>query len=319
MSSSTSSFRNELKVLAVVLAVVGALEAWQRMRYVHRPFEAAMLRNFPALADRLSDRRYTGLVLLGNSLTQNGYNLPLLRQTLEEAGNGDLHVESIALSGSNPIEWYHNLAVNFMRRGKTPDVVVINMSPSGISDELPAGYRIGWLAHETDWRDVPEVLFDDLNNTEVGGQYLQARVSMLYANRWDIRVELLNNLIPAAKAGMQWVNSGQPAPKARPGDVPPRKTYSLLARLLDLARSNGAHVVLVAMPAREGYTIDPGLPGILKEYGVTFLDCRMVPGLTEEGFEDGWHLNPSGAKVFTPYIAEQLAAAAKGFVVRKEK
>lgn len=310
MSSSISSFKNELKVLLVVAAVIGAIEGWQRIQFSNRQSEAALVRGFPALADQLASAGGSSMILLGNSLTQTGYDMPLLHDQLKAAGNGDLHVEQVALTGSSPIEWYHNFARNFVRRGKTPDWVVINMSPSGISDTLPAGYRIGWLARETDWGDVPEVLSEDLRDVEAGGQYLQARVSMLYADRWDIRVGLLAAVVPNLWEGMNWVNSGQIVP-APSGKAPPPKTYSLMIRLLDLAKASGAHTLVIAMPAREGYTIDPGLIDILKKYDVPILDCRKVPNLTAAGFKDGWHLNPEGAKIFTVYMAEQLPAATK--------
>jgi hypothetical protein len=313
MNSSTSSFRTELKVLLVVAVLIGTLEICVRMQFARFGDDAALLRNFPALADKLASQPGTSMLLLGNSLTQTGYDLPLLNKCLQDQGDGDLHVESIALSGSNPIEWYHNFARNFVQRGKPPNVIVIGMSPSGIYDDLPAGYRIGWLANETAWQDVPEVLFDDLHNFEVGGQYLMARVSMLYAIRWDLRVGLVSSMVPHTQEGMEWVNSGQPKPKVQPGALPPPKTYSLLTRLLELARANHVHVILVAMPARESYEIEPGMPPLLKAYDVTFLDCRAVPGLTTQDFKDGWHLTPEGARIFTPYMAKLLPATAKAF------
>jgi len=311
MNSSTFSFKNDGKAFMVVLAVLGVLEICQRMYFSHSHAEAVLLHNFPVLADGLAGRPGTSMILLGNSLTQNGYDMALLRARLAAAGNGDVHIEKVALSGSSPIEWYHNFDHCFVRRGETPNVIVINMSPSGIYDDLPAGYRIGWLANETDWGDVPEVLLDDLNDFEIGGQYLQARVSMLYATRWDIRAGVLQKLVPDVWEGMKWVNNGQPKPKARAGPAgsaagEPVRSYSLLIRMLELAKKNTARPIFVAMPARDTYSIEPGLPDIIKKYDGVFIDARTIPGLTAAGFEDSWHLNPEGAKVFTPFMAEKL-------------
>jgi len=172
----------------------------------------------------------------------------------------------------------------------------------------PRGYRVGWLANETDWRDVPEVLLEDLRDIETNGQYLQARVSMLYADRWDIRIGLLYQLDHNLWPGITWVNSAQLTAKSKPVQAPPA-TYSVLTRMLELARVNHALTILVAMPARERYSIEPELAEILKQYKVPILDSRTIPGLTAGDFQDGWHLNPKGAKIFTVYMADQLAAA----------
>jgi hypothetical protein len=149
MNSSISSFKNELKVFLVVLVVLGALDISRRHEFAHRQreSEAKLLNSFPAMADNLANQPGTSMILLGNSLTQNGYDMPLLKSALESNGNGDLHVEKIAQAGSSPIEWYHNFARIFVRRGKTPNVIVINMSPSGIADAAPDGYRVGWLGY----------------------------------------------------------------------------------------------------------------------------------------------------------------------------
>lgn len=311
MNSSISSFRTEFKVILVALLVVGALELQKRWHVAHAGGEPALLRDFPRMADDLAQQGGQSVILLGNSLTQNGYDMPLLKQELDSAGHGDLHVAKVAVTGSSPIEWYHNYDRNFAARGKSPTAIVVNMSPSGIFDTLPAGYRVGWLANETTWSDVPEVLFKDLQNVEVGGQYLQARVSMLYASRWDTRVGILHQFVPNLMAGMNWVNAGQrgaaPTGAASVKSPPKPKTYSLLSRMLELARRNRTRVVLVAMPAREGYELEPELLDLIqKDDNVTLLDCRSVPALSADGFEDGWHLNPQGAKVFTRHMAELL-------------
>jgi hypothetical protein len=81
--------------------------------------------------------------------------------------------------------------------------------------------------------------------------------------------------------------------------------------MLDLAEANHAQVILVAMPAREPYPLDEQAIVILCHHGGTFIDSRIIPDLTAADFEDGWHLNPAGAKVFTMYMATQLPAAVR--------
>jgi hypothetical protein len=305
MSLSTSSFKVEWKVIAMVFIVIGMLEVLQLRDPRRRGIEGALMRHFPVVADELKIQSGTHVILLGNSLTQNGYDMPLLRSLLVRQGDGNLHVEKVALTGSSPIEWYHLLANCFVSRGKSPDVIVINMSPTGIADAVPAGYRIGWLANETTWHDVPEVLLDDLDDIEVDGQYLQARVSPLYADRWDIRVGILWRVDHDLWDGMRWVNAGQSMGSGPSGQAR-AATSSLLKRMLELSKSQHIKVILVAMPAREGYVVDPTVQNLLKKYGADFLDCRMNPRLRSKDFEDGWHLNPQGATLFTTYMAGKL-------------
>jgi hypothetical protein len=313
MSSFISSFKTEWKVLLVVLVVMGGAELRELWVNAHRPYESKLLREFPAMADRLAAQKGTRVVLLGNSLTQVGYNMPLLQSQMQANGNAEMNILNISQTGSAPAEWYHNFARLFVRRGDAPDVVVINMSPDGIADAVPMGYRIGWLAHETDWQDLPEVLGKDLGEVEVDGQYLMACVSPLYADRWDVRFETLWRITPDIKAGMAWVNSAQlTVARSKHAAAPKPPTHSLLLRMLALAKTNHTRVILVAMPARERYEIDPALPGILKfDDNAVLMDCRSIPGLNAADFSDGWHLNAQGAEMFTAYMAKELPEVVK--------
>jgi hypothetical protein len=316
MSSSISSFKTELKVILVVLVVMGLAELRELWSNAHRPYEAKLLRDFPAMADQLTAQKGTRVVLLGNSLTQVGYVMPLLKSQMDANGFGDVHVLNISQTGSAPAEWYHNFARLLVRRGDVPDAVVVNMSPNGIADAPPLGYRIGWLAQETDWQDVPEVLGKDLDDVEVDGQYLMARISPLYADRWDVRFETLWHVVPEIKLGMAWVNSAQlTVVKSSHAPVMKPPTHSLLLRLLALARANHTRVIVVAMPAREPYEIDPAVPAILKtDNNAVLMDCRFIPGITPVDFSDGWHLNADGAAIFTRYMATKLPVTVKEII-----
>jgi len=328
MSSSTSSFKTELKVFATAAVLLAAAQTWQYFHFHATHPEAKLLTSLPAMAEDLSKEPGTHVVLLGNSLTKNGYDMPLLKDELHAAGRDDLHIENAAFYGSNPMEWYYVFDRNFVRTGHPPDYIVINMSPSGIADELPQGYRIGWLAQETRWADVPQVLGTDLRDVEIGGQYLQARVSMPYATRWDIRIEVLSHLIPPYKAGMEWVNqaaklqakTGAGAKEAPPpldssGRPPafaalPNPPYGLITRMLERARESHVRVILVAMPARDFETVDANLMKLLAAHDVTFIDGRNFPGQVPELFEpDGWHLQvETGGKLFTKFMAKEFAS-----------
>jgi hypothetical protein len=84
-----------------------------------------------------------------------------------------------------------------------------------------------------------------------------------------------------------------------------------------LIAANHTRLLVVAMPVRDHYEIDAGLPRTLAAGGMAFMDCRDVEGLTPDKFADGWHLTDEGATVFSRYMARHLPGRLNEIVGRK--
>jgi hypothetical protein len=60
---------------------------------------------------------------------------------------------------------------------------------------------------------------------------------------------------------------------------------------LQLARDHRVQVILVAMPVQAPYLLDPQIVTVAQAAGATLVDCRAVPGLGQERYEDSMHMN----------------------------
>ena len=324
MSSSTSSFKSELKVILVVVAVVGLFEAGARVRDHYSPKgDESLLRGFARDARELKAEPGIRVILMGNSLTRGGYNLEVFQKELQAAGGGPISVRNCGMHGSMMVEWYYVFKQNFIG-ANAPDVLVVSLSPDGGEDGNPHAFRISWLSYEVGWRDVPELAATDLRSFDLSTQFMLARLSSAMAHQWNLRVDLVYTHIPHFWEGMQTLNgrvnlAAINRAKSVRGAPPPAPTYALLKRFMALIAANHTRLLVVAMPVREHYEIDPGLPRALEAGGMAFMDCRDIQGLTPDKFADGWHLTDEGTTVFSKYMARHLPGRLNEIVGRKRE
>jgi hypothetical protein len=59
-------------------------------------------------------------------------------------------------------------------------------------------------------------------------------------------------------------------------------------------------MVGIAMPLPEYYEIGRLLIDTLETHHALFLDLREVPGVSKDGFPDGYHLGPRGSDSIQP-------------------
>ena len=324
MSSSISSFKSELRVILVVVAVVGLFEAGVRVRDRLSPkWDESLLHGFARDARELKTEPGIRVILMGNSLTRGGYNLEVLQKELKAVGGDPISIRNCGMHASMMVEWYYVFKRNFTG-DNAPDVLVVSLSPDGAEDGNPHAYRINWLSDEVQWRDVPELVTTDLRSFDLSAQLLLSRLSSVMAHQWNIRVDLVYTHIPHFWEGMQDLNGRANLAaidrlKNARTTPPPAPTYALLKRFMGLVAANHTRLLVVAMPVREHYEIDPGLPRALEAGGMAFMDCRDIEELTADKFADGWHLTDGGAVIFSKYMARHLPARLNEIVGRKRE
>lgn len=308
----------ELKVLAVAAAVLLVAEAVMRLWGPSLSGELREFASLPARARALSQRDATRVVILGNSLTADGLERQVLEQELARAIPGELALEQVTLNASQYREWHYLFQNGFLRQGARPDYLVLNFNAHRNLDDGNRELSLGRLANFTRWSDLPELFQSDVRSLEQRCEFVQSKLSASFASRSRVRKALHLKLIPGYAEGAARVNaalqaSAEPA-KHVPGNMPgneaaPAPAYQRLIALLDLAEKNNVRVIVVGMPVREDAVLDRGLRELLASRGGAAIDLSRAPGVSAGHFRDHAHLNPAGARAFTPVYARRLGAA----------
>lgn len=307
MSSSISSFRTELKVVALVLLVLAGSELFVRLRERALSLDVQHIRQIPSIAKKMSSGEGGRVLFLGNSMTRNGVDVPIVEQELRAHGlAAPLRIERVYPDATGLAEWYYAFNHYFVAAGRLPDVLIIGFAANDLSDNRPP-QPTRLAQYYTGARDVPEVFAHDVKDFEARAEFLLSKLSASYANRTRIRERTLDILIPHYRETAQEINRAQQAMKKK-GGAPVALTYARLERLGRLAASHGVRVILVAMPQREPYQLDPQLQPTIERTGMIFIDARAAFGLGSAAFVDEMHLSTDGAAVFSRHLARQLAS-----------
>jgi lysophospholipase L1-like esterase len=307
MSSSTSSFRTELKVVALVLLVLAGGELFVRLRERALSLDVQHIRQIPSIAEDMMRGEGKRILFLGNSMTRNGVDARIVQQELSAEGlTAPLRIERVYPDATGLAEWYYAFNHYFVSTGRLPDVLIIGFAANDLSDTRPPqAFRLA--QYYTDARDVPEVFAHDVKDFEGRAEFLLSDLSVSFANRTRMRERALDILSPHYRESAQEINRAQGAMKKK-GGAPVTLTYARLERLARLAASHGVHVILVAMPQRESYQLDQQLQPAIERAGMTFIDARAPDGLDGEGFVDEMHLSTDGAALYSRHLARQLAS-----------
>jgi len=308
LSSSTSSFRRELKVVAVLLLLLAGMEAFFRLAGKRFSAELRRIEAIGVQAGRMFQQEGVRTLILGNSLTIDGIDRSLVLSGMESASGRRQVLEVLALNGTASCDWHRLLRVYFLDVGRRPHVLVINGRVGHFRDlEYRRPDRMAAYCPPSSW---PEVLRDDLRTFGQRAEFIHAFALTSFARRTGTRHKVLRQIVPHFRQCRQW--TGNKARKAQAGPETERAdepTFSQLAKLLDAARSHHISVILVVMPTVRTRTIPPGLPNLAKAKGVHVLDCRQVQDLSREHFRDGVHMSPAGAKFFSPELGRRLVAS----------
>jgi len=302
MPSSTSSFRGELKILAMIVGVLAVCEIAVRLFAVRFSGDLRQTYALPATADRLAAAKGRRVLVVGNSLTVYGFDAKAFGEAYAARTGGDAHVEVEAFRGSETCEWYYLFRRFFAAPGKVPQLLILPLNVESVRD-LPR-VEIGRLVYFCDGSDVPDVLRRDLHGFGDRAEFLHAYTFASFANREKVRKTAFDMIIPRHQAGERKIHVARLA--ARRAGKRPAFTYDRLIRLIRLAAEHNVTVLGVAMPSQSGYELDPVLLKTLAAEKASFVDLRDAPGLTRAHFRDPVHLNEQGAALVTQTLVERL-------------
>ncbi|HEY6188752.1 MAG TPA: hypothetical protein VIW80_13935 [Pyrinomonadaceae bacterium] len=309
MSSSTSSFRNELRVVAVVLLVLVAGEFVVRVCEKSLSLDVTHIRQIPEISKKMTESRGTKVLFISNSMIRYGVDPGIFEREMEARRLGPLSVGRVFPDATALPDWYYAFKHYFVDTNRLPDVLIVCFAAKDLQDDLPP--VPARLAHNyTSASDIPELFSHDLLDFDNRADFLLADLSSAYANRMRVRTRVLDDLIPNYRESAQVMNRTQKAMKKSAGvdnDASSAPRYQRLQRLISLARSHNVRVIFVAMPLREEYALDPQIQRIVETEGMSFFDFRAVDGINQVSFVDEMHLTPGGASVYSEFLARQLA------------
>lgn len=290
-----------------MLLVLAGGELFVRLRESALSLDVQHIRRIPSIAQELMRGEGGRVLFLGNSMTRNGVDVPIVEQELRAEGlNSPLRIERVYPDATGLAEWYYAFNHYFVAAGRLPDVLIIGFAANDLSDNRPP--QPSRLAqYYTGAGDVPEVFAHDVKDFEARAEFLLSRLSASFANRTRMRERALDMFIPYYRESAQEINRAQQVMKKKEG-APAAPTYRRLERLGRLAASRGVRVLLVAMPQREPYELDQQLQPTIERAGMTLIDARAPDGLGREAFVDEMHLSTDGAAVYSRHLARQLAS-----------
>lgn len=310
MSLSTSSFRNELRVLAVVLLVLVAGEFVVRVCEKWLSLDVTHIRQIPEISRQMTESRGTKVLFISNSMLRYGVDPGIFEREMKAHRLGPLSVGRVFPDATALPDWYYAFKHYFVDANRLPDVLIVCFAAKDLQDDLPP--VPARLAHNyTSASDIPELFSQDLLDFDHRADFILAELSSAYANRMRVRTRVLDDLIPNYRESAQVMNRTQNSIKQSAGeggdDASSAPSYQRLGRLISLAREHNVRVIFIAMPLREEYTLDPQIQRIVESQHMSFFDFRAVDGINQVSFVDEMHMTPGGASVYSEFLARQLA------------
>jgi hypothetical protein len=290
-----------VRALIILALFCVAIEAVTRFGFSHISRIEARIANDhkAAMAIRRGDR--PNVLVVGNSLMLEGIDTPQLRGLLA----GRANAVGFPIEQTEYLDWYYGLRRLFAD-GSQPDVVVLCMSAAHLIDSRIRGDYSAYYLFRL--QDIPEIGRDVQYDLTKTSSLVLAHFSLFYAGRSGLRNFVLVRTDPAYAEMLHHMT-------ATPARFPPdaeieRMAETRLRALRELCASHRARFIFLLAPG-----FGPG-EAPLVEAGARAHTDVMVPyhlnELSRDKFRDGFHLNETGAQMFTARVADLLKARLAG-------
>ena len=294
----------ELRTLLFVLLAVVLGEALLRSAENMLSGNIAHINEIPHLVEDYDSSRNTSFIFLGNSLTNNAIDLPLVNEQLQL--NGVLVGNSAKLvpDATTIWSWYCVLDNQFLDKGVEPGVVVLGFGWNQLSDQSRLSpTQLGAFFCST--RDLLTINRNRTLSSAEAGEFLTASALRTYTHRQTIRNGALSTIIPHYQSTTQSINAQQ---RDRQDSAEPVFSYSILSSLIDALKDNNSRLIVVAIPVRDDpYEIEQGLLTVLKNREIPLLDYTNLHQIDSSSFLDDMHLKPNGAAVLSARLSKDLS------------
>lgn len=294
----------EARVVLALLALIALVDVGLRLTDSRLSGNLAHVEAIAGIVASVGQPERQSLLVLGNSLTNNGVAPEVVSARLPDAA-----VAKVTPDGTGLWDWQCLLDHQLVERNEVQfDTVVIGFAWHLLSDQsLADASRLGALYCE--WGDLRRAATIGLRNSGDIGEFVAAKVLRTYALRDTLRNRLFQLAVPHYVQFTQTLNAARAGAPARPSAQETQYTYRTFAGLVDRLKAKGTRVVVVAMPVQQTYDLDPQLRSLHEAGALTLIDLRNLPDIQPVHFLDGMHLNTTGQQILTRALAEDLAAA----------
>ena len=300
---STRSGSIELRVVLAVLALLALVDVGLRLMDSRLSGNLAHVEAIPEIVAEAGQPERRSLLVLGNSLTNNGVAPEVVNARLPE-----LTVAKVTPDATGLWDWQCLLDHQVIARDAVQfDTVMIGFAWHLLSDQSRADpSRLGALYCGTG--DLRRAATIGLHSSGDIGEFLAAKALRTYALRDILRNRLFAMSVPNYVEFTQAANAARAGATDKPVAQAPEYTYRTVAQLVDRLKSEGTRVIVVAMPVQQSYEIDPQLRALHENGALELIDLRKLAGIEPAHYLDGMHLNSTGQQILSRALAEDLAA-----------
>jgi hypothetical protein len=308
-STSSSSVKPLLKVAFMLLSLFIVLEFITRTVFFPMSLDFRRFAAYPERADALQSQAGLRVAFVGNSATEAGVDVDVLKDTLSTSNVLVPSVELFLADGSAINTWRSMMNHYFWKRGNAPDLVIVTFFGPNLDDgrQFEVGRLAQFFTDLGDWADLFQI---DLVTTSQRVEWVLASVWATYAARDRIRDRVLALFVPDYKeyaTVLHDIGRRDAARGAGPRNSPP-ESHRSLQNVLQRAHKAGSRLLFVAFPMRDTqYTVHPGAVRMIKDFGADYLDMRDLIDLEPALYRDTYHLTTAGKSIYTRRFAEVLA------------
>jgi len=284
-----------VRALASLALFCIGIEVLTRFGYARISRNEARIANDHAAVLAIRKSNKPSVLLIGNSLLREDIDYARLRESLHYQANA----VQFPIEETEYLDWFYGLR-RLLDEGSRPDMIVLCINAEHlISSRIRGDYSVYYLFR---FRDIPQIrraIGYDL--TKTSGLAL-SRFSLFYAGRNNLRNFVLFRTAPAYTEVLQRIAT---PPAHVPSDQEiERIAESRLTALRVLCSSYGAQFAFLLPPAFGQEEAS------LVRAGTRSRTDVMVPihlnALSRDKFKDGFHLNDSGAQIFTDKVSALL-------------
>jgi hypothetical protein len=298
----------ETRVVLALLAAIALVDLGLRLAEPRLSGNLAHVAEIPELVTAAGRPERPSLLLLGNSLTNNGIAPPVINRALP-----DMTIAKVTPDGTGLWDWQCLLDHQVIERREVQfDIVVIGFAWHLLSDRTrndPS--RLGALYCRMSDLANPRAI--GLESSGDIGEFVVATVLRTYALRDTLRNRFFQLAVPNYVQFTQAGNAARAGAAEDPNEshraaaaAEPQYTYRTLEGVVDRLKSKGTRVIVVAMPVQSNYEIDPELLELEASRVLTVIDLRKVAGLDRSHYLDDMHLNPAGQQILSKALAADL-------------
>ena len=291
-----TSFRQELKVLVVLVCFFVGLELIARMVSESLDDDRAHIAQFDELVGELGEKK--GAVL-GNSLLLHGLNLEQFAQE-----SPDFSTIRVTPVSSAVLDWGHLYERYFLKGEELPEHLFVGFVAHHVDDSEPAKLRRlsrHFVSTGSLSRLWERERFDFHQRVQSGLSHVSALIGDQPAHRERVLDYFIDWYRLGLRTNQDWVTGEVESSVER------QSSFERMTRFVDMVQAGGTRLWIIPLSQPEYWELNSGLLELIERKGVGLMDARSIPGMTADDFSDGYHLGESGAEKFTRWFAKEIS------------